>query len=95
MLRAGDEAGSQSASALEQLCQAYWYPLYAFVQRQRHEPEEAQDLTQKFFARRSHVSRFGKVTKAEKLPMCRADSADSFDACFHLTPFEESEDSRI
>lgn len=37
--------------ALEQLCQTYWYPLYAFVRRQGHAPHDAQDLTQEFFAR--------------------------------------------
>jgi RNA polymerase sigma-70 factor (ECF subfamily) len=36
---------------LEKLCRTYWYPLYAFVRRQGHEVEEAQDLTQEFFAR--------------------------------------------
>jgi RNA polymerase sigma-70 factor (ECF subfamily) len=40
-----------SAEALATLCQAYWYPLYAFVRRQGHGPEDAQDLTQEFFAR--------------------------------------------
>ena len=37
--------------ALEHLCTAYWYPLYAFVRRQGHSPHDAQDLTQEFFAR--------------------------------------------
>src|SRR6266508_757257 len=37
--------------ALSSLCQAYWYPLYAFVRRQGHGPHDAQDLTQEFFAR--------------------------------------------
>lgn len=37
--------------ALEKLCRAYWWPLYGFVRRQGYEPEEAQDLTQSFFAR--------------------------------------------
>lgn len=37
--------------ALEQLCENYWYPLYAFVRRRGHQPHEAQDLTQEFFAR--------------------------------------------
>lgn len=38
-------------AALEQLCQTYWYPIYAFVRRQGHAPHDAQDLTQAFFAR--------------------------------------------
>ena len=37
--------------ALEKLCQTYWYPLYAYVRRRGRSPEDAQDLTQEFFAR--------------------------------------------
>src|SRR5436189_5097115 len=40
-----------SQAALEKLCRTYWYPLYAYVRRQGHTPEDAQDLTQAFFAR--------------------------------------------
>jgi RNA polymerase sigma-70 factor (ECF subfamily) len=36
--------------ALAQLCQAYWYPLYAFVRRRVGSPHESQDLTQAYFA---------------------------------------------
>lgn len=50
-MRAGDEAGTQHAAALEQLCRAYWYPLYAFIRREGHDPERARDLTQAFFER--------------------------------------------
>jgi RNA polymerase sigma factor (sigma-70 family) len=51
VLLAGREASPQSAEALEKLCQAYWYPLYAFARRQGCNPEEAQDATQEFFSR--------------------------------------------
>ena len=37
-------------AALEKLCRTYWWPLYGFVRRNGHNPEEAQDLTQGFFA---------------------------------------------
>ena len=37
--------------ALEKLCRTYWWPLYGFVRRNGYGPEEAQDLTQGFFAR--------------------------------------------
>jgi RNA polymerase sigma factor (sigma-70 family) len=40
-----------AAEALDQLCRAYWYPLYAYVRRRGHLPEDAQDLTQEFFRR--------------------------------------------
>ena len=36
--------------ALEKLCRIYWWPLYGFVRPQGYSPEEAQDLTQGFFA---------------------------------------------
>jgi RNA polymerase sigma factor (sigma-70 family) len=36
--------------ALEKLCRIYWWPLYGFVRRRGYNPEEAQDLTQSFFA---------------------------------------------
>jgi len=51
VLTAKDKSSPESAAALEVLCRAYWYPLYAFVRRQGHPPSDAQDLTQEFFAR--------------------------------------------
>jgi RNA polymerase sigma factor (sigma-70 family) len=50
VLAAGQAASPQSEAALEKLCRAYWYPLYAYVRRQGHSPHDAQDLTQGFFA---------------------------------------------
>ena len=47
-----DDAGQpQAREALEQLCRAYWYPLYAFVRYRGYASHEAQDLTQAFFTR--------------------------------------------
>lgn len=51
VLSAKDQKSAQSAAALEKLCSAYWFPLYAFVRRQGRSPHDAQDLTQEFFAR--------------------------------------------
>jgi RNA polymerase sigma factor (sigma-70 family) len=42
---------TRSQAALARLCQTYWYPLYAYVRRRGHSPDDAQDLTQEFFAR--------------------------------------------
>ena len=42
---------TRAQQALSKLCETYWYPLYACVRRQGHKPEDAQDLTQEFFAR--------------------------------------------
>jgi RNA polymerase sigma-70 factor (ECF subfamily) len=51
VLAAGQSASPNAQQALEKLCRNYWYPLYAFVRRQGNSPEDAQDLTQEFFAR--------------------------------------------
>src|SRR5262245_28753625 len=40
----------ETREAVAILCNAYWYPLYAYVRRKGHGPEAAQDLTQEFFA---------------------------------------------
>ncbi len=44
----GESPAAQEA--LEKLCRTYWRPIYAFVRRQGIRPEEAEDLTQGFFA---------------------------------------------
>jgi RNA polymerase sigma-70 factor (ECF subfamily) len=47
---AGQRSSSDAAAALEQLCQTYWFPVYAYVRRWGHGAEDARDLTQEFFA---------------------------------------------
>lgn len=51
VLAAGDDAGPATGRALEALCRTYWDPLYAYVRRCGHAADDAQDLTQDFFAR--------------------------------------------
>jgi RNA polymerase sigma-70 factor (ECF subfamily) len=50
VIAARDQPAPQARDALAALCRAYWYPLYAFVRRQGHAADQAQDLTQEFFA---------------------------------------------
>ena len=50
VLSAGRNESTHAEEALARLCQAYWYPLYAFVRRRGYGPQDAQDLTQGFFA---------------------------------------------
>ena len=49
VLAAGDSASPGALAALERLCRAYWYPLYAFARRNGNPPEEAKDSAQAFF----------------------------------------------
>jgi RNA polymerase sigma-70 factor (ECF subfamily) len=51
VLRASKRDVSEAAVALAELCQRYWFPLYAYVRRRSTDAHEAQDLTQEFFAR--------------------------------------------
>jgi RNA polymerase sigma-70 factor (ECF subfamily) len=51
VLSASSQLSPQAGEALERLCAAYWYPLYAYVRRKGHPPEDAEDLTQQFFLR--------------------------------------------
>ena len=51
VLAAGGCDREKAHAALEQLCAAYWYPLYIFARRQGHDAAESEDLTQEFFAR--------------------------------------------
>ena len=50
VLAAGASVAPAAQDALERLCRAYWYPLYAFVRRVGNSAADAQDLTQGFFA---------------------------------------------
>jgi RNA polymerase sigma-70 factor (ECF subfamily) len=51
VIAAAGSPDDQSKKALASLCERYWYPLYAFIRRQGHEPDQARDLTQDFFVR--------------------------------------------
>lgn len=50
VLAAGFGQDTRSRQALAILCDAYWYPLYAFVRRSGYDSEQARDVTQDFFA---------------------------------------------
>jgi len=50
VLAARDGSDTEARAALESLCNAYWYPLYAYARGHGHDPESARDLTQAFFA---------------------------------------------
>jgi RNA polymerase sigma factor (sigma-70 family) len=65
VLTAGRSDTTRAQDALAKLCQTYWYPLYAYVRRRGHTPEDAQDLTQEFFARLLEKNWIGNADQAK------------------------------
>jgi RNA polymerase sigma-70 factor (ECF subfamily) len=61
VLAAADRGVPKSSEALAQLCETYWYPLYAYLRRRGSDVHEAQDLTQSFF---THLLASDAVAKA-------------------------------
>jgi len=74
VVTAGSQRSEDADAALAQLCEAYWYPLYAFLRTRGHRAEEAQDLTQAFF-----------LQVIEKRPLAHADPARGRFRSFLLT----------
>jgi RNA polymerase sigma factor (sigma-70 family) len=64
VLAAGRSDSVLARDALEKLCRAYWFPIYAFVRRRGHSPHDAQDLTQEFFARLLEKNYLADVDRA-------------------------------
>lgn len=50
MVKAGKSPTKGTQKALAFLCEAYWYPLYAYARRKGNRHEDARDLVQSFFA---------------------------------------------
>jgi RNA polymerase sigma factor (sigma-70 family) len=57
----GESPAAQEA--LEKLCRTYWRPIFAFLRRQGVGPEEAEDITQGFFAQLLERKKFGAIRK--------------------------------
>src|SRR3954454_8956854 len=51
VLQARAGVAPEAEAALEALCRTYWYPLYAYLRRQVGSADQAEELTQEFFAR--------------------------------------------
>jgi RNA polymerase sigma factor (sigma-70 family) len=49
ILSSASDTRSQAEGALEELCRAYWYPVYSFIRARSSSADQAQDLTQDFF----------------------------------------------
>jgi DNA-directed RNA polymerase specialized sigma24 family protein len=57
----GESPAAQQA--LERLCRTYWRPIYTFIRREGTGPDEAEDLTQEFFAMLLERRNFDAVRK--------------------------------
>jgi RNA polymerase sigma-70 factor (ECF subfamily) len=64
VLSAREETGSQARTALATLCEAYWYPMWAFVRRQGYDVEAASDLTQGYFSALLEKHYLGDVSRS-------------------------------
>lgn len=62
---ADQQEALQGQGALEEFCQIYWAPVYAFLLRRGHAPADAQDLTQGFFTHLLHRPSFAGVDPAK------------------------------
>jgi RNA polymerase sigma factor (sigma-70 family) len=65
VLAAGRADGTRARRALDELCRTYWPPLYAFARRRGYSADDAQDLTQEFFARLLSSRDLGRVDPAK------------------------------
>lgn len=51
VIRAAQATGQNRQQALTELCQTYWFPVYAFIRKTPMDEHSALDATQEFFAR--------------------------------------------
>ena len=62
IVSAGRNSSPDSKRALESLCEAYWYPLYAYARRRVSNVDEARDMTQAFFVELLEKNYVGTAT---------------------------------
>jgi RNA polymerase sigma factor (sigma-70 family) len=65
VVAAGRDSSPAAQVALDNLCRAYWYPLYAYVRRRGYDAEQAKDLTQEFFARLVEKKQLASVDRCK------------------------------
>ena len=65
VLRAGRSDTTRAQAALAELCQTYWYPLYAYARRRGCSPHDAEDATQGFFAKLLRLNSLAGVERAK------------------------------
>ncbi len=86
VLRAGHSGEPGADTALEWLCRTYWYPVYAWIRGRGHGAEDAQDLTQGFFAsllRRDSLASVAQEKGRFRTFLIRSIQYFLADACAH------------
>ncbi|MGK0184292.1 MAG: DNA-directed RNA polymerase specialized sigma24 family protein [Verrucomicrobiales bacterium] len=61
VLSAQDSDSEERSQGLERICRIYWHPIYAYARKRSFNPEDAEDITQGFFAYLLQTKYFGKV----------------------------------
>jgi RNA polymerase sigma-70 factor (ECF subfamily) len=56
---------ARAQDALTRLCRTYWHPLYAYVRMRGYGPEDAQELTHRFFAWMTEADVWGEMSGAQ------------------------------
>ena len=64
--KAAEQQTPEAEQAMEALCKDYWFPLYGYLRRKGSTPQEAEDLTQSFFAERVVTKKIFKGGSADK-----------------------------
>ena len=65
MLSARAEDSIERSRALQQICETYWHPVYAYMRKRGFFPQDAEDVTQEFFAYLLETEEFGKIDGAK------------------------------
>ena len=58
-----ENEGNDAATALAELCQLYWVPVYCYIRSRDRKHQDAEDLTQAFFAQLLQRETFAKADK--------------------------------
>ena len=64
LLAAAGGSSSEAGPALESLCRAYWLPVYVYNRRFWRSPQDAEDLSQEFFANLLSQWDYSRLTPA-------------------------------
>ncbi len=65
VMNAGLHGSVEAETALAALCETYWFPIYSFIRRHGRSKEDAEDLTQSFFAALLDRRAFGGLDQAQ------------------------------